>query len=68
MTNRDSTTQKRVTALAQFKTAQKMLAEGRADLLKAQDKIEQAQKIIERNADVIRETWAAGRSARISKK
>ncbi len=68
MNTHNLTPQKREDALAQFKTAQKMLSEGQADLVKAQEKIEQARKLIEQSTDVIRQTWASGRPARIAKK
>ena len=68
MTHNDSGRQKRTDALAQFRDAQKMLTEGRADLIKAEEKIERAQKLIERSANVIRETWTAARPGRVSKK
>jgi hypothetical protein len=66
--NHDVSEQKRSEALAQFKTAQKMLTEGRTDLITAQEKIEQAQRLIEHSSNVIRQTWSAARPGRVSKK
>jgi hypothetical protein len=53
--------QKRVDALAQLKTAQKMLSEGQTELVHAQAKIERAQELIDHSADEVRKTWAARR-------
>jgi hypothetical protein len=59
---------RRTDALAQFKAAHKMLAEGQTEMTSALDKIKSAQKLIEQSTDVIRATWVAERPGRTSKK
>jgi hypothetical protein len=48
----------RKTALAKLRRAQRMIAEGRAELSAAHKKIEAAQKAIDESAAVLRATWS----------
>lgn len=68
MPNHEASMHKRADALAQFKAAHKMLAEGQAEMTSALEKIKSAQKLIEQSTDVIRTTWVAERPGRTSKK
>jgi hypothetical protein len=52
--------QKRIDALIQLKAAQKTLADGRAELTRAHEKIKRAQSLIDNSAQVLRETWGKG--------
>ena len=57
-----NSSQNRVDALAQLKTAKTMLSEGEAELASAQEKIKRARRLIEQSADVLRKTWIEKKS------
>ena len=54
-------------AFSDFKAAQKMLAEGEAELSRAQTKIKLARELLAKSSDVIRVTWRSSRAGRQSK-
>ncbi|HWB00300.1 MAG TPA: hypothetical protein VG713_17520 [Pirellulales bacterium] len=47
----------RLSALDQLQSAQAMIAEGRRELTRAQEKIDKAQALIDASAKILRETW-----------
>ena len=51
------TDQRRPDAIAKFKAAQKLLSAGRRELIKAQQKIDQAQTLVDESAEVLRATF-----------
>jgi hypothetical protein len=53
----ESQAKDRLDALDRLETAQAMIAEGRRELLAAQEKIDKAQSLIDDCAKVLRETW-----------
>jgi hypothetical protein len=57
MAAKNSANQRRPTALAKLKAAQKMIASGRAELAAATKKIRDAQRMIDESAQELRETF-----------
>jgi hypothetical protein len=49
--------QARADALAQLKEAQEIIRQGRAELAAANEKIAQAQRLIDESANTLRDTW-----------
>ena len=64
MPNKTESSSKRIDAFAQLKLAQKMLAEGRAELTSATEKIKRAQELIDVSADAIRTSGRVAQTAR----
>jgi hypothetical protein len=48
----------RSAALVKLRKAQRMIEDGRAELVAAQKKIESAQQMIDESAAVLRDTWS----------
>jgi len=65
MPNKTESSSKRGDAFAQLKLAQKMLAEGRAELTSATEKIKCAQELIDVSAHIIR---TSGRTTRMGRR